>query len=103
MTEKIKKSLNVFHSVLRKEGIPVDTLYVFGSAARGTMHQWSDIDVGVIGPAFGTDRIAETVTLRGLSYDVNPAISPIPLRPEDLQDRYSPIGQAIRREGIEIK
>ena len=101
--EEIEQDLQKFGQKLRQQGIPCDALYLFGSAARGEMHEWSDIDVGVVGNTFDTDRLQETVTLRRLSYDINPAISPIPLRPEDLQDRFSPISQAIKNDGRQIK
>lgn len=98
----IQQKIRDYSTVLQKNNIPFESLFLFGSIARGTPHKWSDIDVAVVGPAFANDGIDETVRLSHLAYDIDPAISPIPLRPEDLEDRFSTIGAAIRREGIRI-
>lgn len=102
MTKQLHQTLTPFIHALRAHHIPVSRLFVFGSAARGTQHAWSDIDVGVVGQAFGPDRFDELVTLYRIAQDVNPAISPVPLRPEDLNDHFSTIAEAIRREGQEV-
>lgn len=102
MTPAHQELVKRYASALRAAGIPIQRVFVFGSAARGTMHQWSDIDVGVVGSPFGKDWVEETVKLQDISWRVDPIISPVPLRPEDLEDRFDTIGEAIRREGEEI-
>lgn len=103
MTQDIQRKIQEFGRVLEENHIPFEALYLFGSNARGTAHEWSDIDVAVVGPSFGNDRIEETVRLRVLSYRVDPAFSPVAMRPEELEDRFSAIGTAIRKEGIQIR
>ena len=103
MKKDIEEKIKRFEKVLEKEEIPFQRLFLFGSAARDTMHEWSDIDVAVVGPAFAKDTIDESVLLRRLAYTIDPALDPFPMRPEDLENRFSSIGVAIRKEGIEIR
>jgi predicted nucleotidyltransferase len=102
MTNDTQDAIRQFAKALEKHAIPCDELYLFGSSARGDAHEWSDIDIGVVGPSFGKDRIEESVALRSLAYTIDPAIAPIPLRPEDLNDRFNTISAAIKREGKKI-
>lgn len=102
MKKDIEEKIKKFEQVLEAKNIPFDSLFLFGSAARDTMHEWSDIDLAVVGPAFGKDSIDESVRLRCLAYTVDPALDPFPMRPEDLEDRFSTIGTAIKKEGIQI-
>ncbi len=102
MNQEIIANLQKYVKALRKQNIPVDELYVFGSTARDQRHVWSDIDVAVVGKAFETDRIEEMMKLQSITCSIDPAISPIPMRPEDLQDRFDTIAQAVRSEGKKI-
>ena len=102
MKKLVQQIARQFSRELKQKNIPFDQVYIFGSAARGTQHEWSDIDVGIVGPAFGQDRIEEAVILRQLAYKIDASLTPIPLRPEDIENRFSTIGSAIRREGIRV-
>lgn len=102
MNKSITETMEKYFQVLQAGDIPVEEMYVFGSTAREQRHEWSDIDVAVIGQAFGTDRIEEMVQLQLLAHGVDPAISPIPLRPEDLNDRFNTIAEAIRKDGKKV-
>jgi predicted nucleotidyltransferase len=102
MTANIQNTAKQFANALKQHNVPFQSLYVFGSAVSGKRHKWSDIDVGVVGPPFGNDRIEETVTLQIIAHKVDPTLAPIPLRPEDMEDRFDPIGMAIRREGKNV-
>lgn len=102
MNQKIIETAQKYAQKIKKEGIPYEKIFIYGSAARGTMRQWSDIDIAVVGPSFGEDIIDEMVKLKSCTYLIDPAISPFPLRPEELEDRFNTIGQAVAREGKEI-
>ena len=39
---------------LRAQGIEVERVYLYGSYLRGTAHEYSDVDVVVISPSFGS-------------------------------------------------
>lgn len=102
MNNDIVQLVARYIAALRAAQIPIERVFVFGSAARGTMRQWSDVDVGVVGKPFAKDRFEEATKLQLIAWDIDPVISPIPLRPEDLADRFYTIGDAIRREGKEV-
>lgn len=41
-----------FSADLRAANVPVDRVILFGSYARGEQHEWSDIDVALVGQSF---------------------------------------------------
>ena len=43
--------------------VPVDGVYLFGSYAKGTADEWSDIDLAVVSPEFGTGMLADARAL----------------------------------------
>ena len=50
--EKVKKEVEEYIEALRAEDLPIQAVYLFGSYAKGTAHQWSDIDLCIISPKF---------------------------------------------------
>ena len=94
-----EKSINRFIAVLRQSGIPFQEVYLYGSYARNKQHEWSDIDLGVITEQFAVDSIEETIQLQLLAHQINPALSPVSIHQEDLNNRYCSLGQTIKKEG----
>jgi len=88
-----------YHQALRDAGIPVEKLILFGSYARGTARQWSDIDLCVVSQTFGKNRHDERIVLMGLTHKIDPMIEPHPYNSKDLQDPYDPIAAEIRKYG----
>lgn len=89
---------------LEFRGIPVSRVVLYGSEARGTAGEWSDIDLVVISPVFDeqdgggfVDVLWEsTLVTRG-------RIEPVPCGERRwLEDTGSPIVEIARREGIEL-
>lgn len=102
MTTTARQSVTKFIAELHHQHIPVEQTYLFGSAARNEQHEWSDIDLAIIGPSFAKDYFEELLQLHRIAQTIDPALSPVPLRPADLLDRFSPIADAIRRDGQEV-
>ena len=98
----IKNQLEQYARVLRERNIPVQKMFLYGSWAKGKQNQWSDIDVAVVSKQFGKDRIDEMVTLRMAAMSINPAISPFPMRLEDMDDRFGIVANAVRKDGKEL-
>ena len=92
------------HDKLRElygERLPGVILY--GSYARGTQTQQSDIDVAVVldgdvKPGLEIDRMIDVVTDLNLEYDT--LISVYPVSASDYRSRQSPLLINLRREGI---
>nr|WP_255419877.1 nucleotidyltransferase domain-containing protein [Moorella sp. Hama-1] len=64
--------------MLRKNHIRVDRAILFGSYASGKAREDSDIDVAIISPDLGRDRIEEMVVLKKLAEQVDYDLSPRP-------------------------
>ena len=89
-----------FKTALENAGIPFSSVIVFGSAARDTMHDHSDIDIAVVGASFKNDRMQEMHELWLLRRPISYKIQPIWFYPEHLQDKYSTLAQEIKKDGI---
>jgi len=85
---------------LKKAKIPLTAVYIFGSAAKGSMHKGSDIDVCIVSPLFGKNRQEERLYLMKLQKGITDLIEPHPFSPEDFIDKYNLLGKEIRRYGL---
>lgn len=70
-------------------------MLIFGSHAKGHSRPDSDIDVAVVSPQFGRDRLKEMMLLRKISLRVDSQIEPIPFSPVGMKDRYSTLANLI--------
>jgi len=101
--KKVKKEINNYIQILKKDKLPIKKVILFGSYAKGTQHKWSDIDLCIISPKFKN-------ALKALHYlgakrkisDVQYVIEPLGFTPKDLQDKYSSLIYEIKTTGIEI-
>ena len=91
-----------YAAAVRKSGLPIIDIYVYGSVANGNVREGSDIDIAVVSAPFGKSRHDENTTLRRVRWDIDLRIEPISLHPEDLENRYSTIGQEVKRHGISV-
>lgn len=92
-----------YKSLLLKRKIPVRSVIVFGSAARGTMHEQSDIDIAVIGTAFLGSRHEEAIAVRKARWPISMKIHPIWLPPDYLENRFSTLAHEIRIPNSDLK
>ena len=89
---------------LLKEGIPVEKAILYGSYARGEENDESDIDVMVVSEIFdrNDDRMVGKTWRIGSSVDAR--IEPYTVgRNRFLNDRFSPLIQIVKNEGLEIR
>lgn len=102
--KEILNKLGRFKKLLERKGIPVSKLLLYGSHARGDDHRDSDIDVCIISPAFGKDRIRERMFLFRQAPFIDPRIEPVSFSPAEYRsNRISPLLHRIRKEAIEVK
>lgn len=92
-------SLDKFLVALRSSGIPLREVYLYGSLVKNEQHAWSDVDLGVVTQPFARDSIEETIKLQNLAHRIDPALSPISLHEEDLNNPYDSLSQTIKLEG----
>lgn len=87
---------------LASQSIPVQKAFIFGSYAKKTADESSDIDVCVVSPALGKDVVDETVFLGQIASRVDLRIEPHPMSPEDFAEKYNPLAYEIRTHGIPL-
>lgn len=80
----------------------MDQAYLFGSYALDKQNQFSDIDICIVSSDFGRDYIEESLKLKNLTNEVDFRISPVPMTPDDMNDKYSTLATEIKSHGIQI-
>ncbi len=98
MIEAYQKAIQ-FIKHLQKIGLPVSAAYIFGSYAKGTADDNSDIDICIISPVFGKDYFSEMVKLRKIALEIDSRIEPVPFSYQDLEDKYDTLAVEIRKFG----
>lgn len=88
-----------YKNLLKKEGIPVEKIILFGSYAKGNPKPWSDLDICVVSKKFGKNGYDEMVYLQKLTTNIDPMIEPHPYHPKDLKNRFDPLAWEIRKHG----
>ena len=71
--------------LLRMKNIRIEKTILFGSCSAGRAHEDSDIDVALIGPDFGRDRIEEMVMLKEIAEEIDYDLSPRPYSVEQFK------------------
>ena len=90
-----------FLSTLNEQGIRVKSAYLYGSYARGTEAEWSDIDVAIVSPDISDDRLEERFRLVKTSALIDSRIEPVPFNAKAFVDE-DPLVWEIKKEGILI-
>ena len=98
----ILEAVNFFSALVRKSGIEIHDIILFGSSVLGTAHPGSDIDIAIISENFtGKDiferalmtKDAEIQTVRKFRV----ALDVLTLSPEEYRDPASLIAGTIRK------
>ncbi len=104
MAENINSILNIiqrYYNIVSRQNINIEKLYLFGSYAKGTADEDSDIDIAVISENFKGDRFLDRRLLVPLRRGIDRRIEPVPFRPEDFKD-YDPLVNEIIKNGMRI-
>ncbi|MBU1130203.1 nucleotidyltransferase domain-containing protein [Patescibacteria group bacterium] len=91
-----------YAKIVVDSGIRIKMMYIFGSRARGGGYKYSDLDISVVSPDFGKDRLSERVRLMGLTRKVSLLIEPHPFSVEDFSDKCNLLAEEIKRTGIRV-
>ena len=96
---KIFKIIKKYISVIRANGYNVDSVYLFGSYAKGKQHSESDIDLAVV--LNKVDNYFDTqVELMKLRRQVNIYIEPHPIAKKDFKSH--PLFKEIVNSGLKV-
>ncbi len=102
LTDSPKNLLVKYGKALSDAHIPVDKMILFGSYAKKTPHQGSDIDVCVVSSIFGQNPFDEMVMLAKIASKIDSLIEPHPYSPTELMDPWDPLAYEIRTHGVSI-
>jgi uncharacterized protein len=95
--QEIKKIITRYIGELDKLGIEVSQIILYGSYAKGSPMEHSDIDVAVISPAFTKlDIFERQEILSRAHHKFNVPLEPIGLTPKQLREK-----QGLAREIVE--
>lgn len=94
-----------FGDLVKKQGIAVQQLLLFGSRARGGWKPWSDVDICVVSSQFGKNVSEEMGLLLRLTVQLRSPfpVEPIPFGPGDLDDKFSTLANEIRKYGVSVE
>src|SRR4030043_606028 len=98
ITRKVKKTVDEYIDVLKKDKLPINKVIIFGSQVKHRARRDSDIDVCVISPKFKDDFEALHYLLMK-SYEVDGLIEPHPFHPKKFVDA-DPLVWEIKRTGV---
>ncbi|PIU73581.1 hypothetical protein COS78_01550 [Candidatus Shapirobacteria bacterium CG06_land_8_20_14_3_00_40_12] len=101
--KKIYKNIALkYASILNKNGINVDALYLFGSRIKGTNDKYSDLDTCIVSKSFGEDRVKNSADLYFYTKNASPLIEPHPFSLTDFKDKSNDFAQEIQKTGVRI-
>lgn len=102
LPKKVLKEVQDYIQILKTDRLPITSVYVFGSYARGKQRKDSDIDVCVISPKFKNSWNALVYLRRKAPSHLGWIIEPLGFSPKDFRDRYSSLIAEIKRHGIKV-
>lgn len=100
-TDSAIKLIRRYIKELNKNNIPIQKAFIFGSYAKGSPKEESDIDIALISTAFTGDRFEDRRKIIPLRRKIDSRIEPMPFRPEDFQKGGVLIDE-IKKTGKEI-
>jgi predicted nucleotidyltransferase len=105
VARSVIESVRIYLRKVNENGIPVSFGVLFGSHARGTSDDQSDIDLLVVSQHFdGKKDKRETSLLWQLTVDTDSRVEPIPVGEREwLDDDSRAIVEIARREGQIVK
>jgi predicted nucleotidyltransferase len=98
--DDLEKIIRIFLDEIQKS-YRLDSAYLFGSHAKGTSNQWSDIDLAVVSPDFSDDLYEERLVLMRLAAEIDDRIEPKPFRPEMFTPN-EPLVDEIQKHGLKL-
>lgn len=84
------------------ENYKVHTIILFGSYAKGTNNESSDIDIAIVTDDFENDIIDEELKLMKLRRKIDTRIEPHLIRVEDYKNAETPFIQEVIDTGIKV-
>ncbi|MCI0469812.1 MAG: nucleotidyltransferase domain-containing protein [Nitrospirae bacterium] len=85
---EIKKIVKRYIAELKKYGLDISAVFLYGSYAKGMQKEYSDIDIAIVSPSFkGMDIFERQMILSKAHHNFGEPIEPIGFTPEQILDR----------------
>ena len=104
----VEKSINteIMESIQKyikkiSEHYKIEAIILFGSYAKGTENEDSDIDIAIISSDF-SDIIEDGAKLIGLTWKIDTRIEPHPITKEDFEKISNPFVKEVVDTGIKV-
>ncbi len=82
---EIKKIVKRYVEKLKRSGIEITTVFLYGSYAKGKPEEYSDIDIAVVSPSFrNMDIFERQIILSKAHHNFGEPIDPIGFTPEQI-------------------
>lgn len=91
-----------FKELLLSKGYPIHRVVLFGSVARDSATENSDIDIAVVTEPFHASRMREGGDILLASKDIDLRIETVTLHPEDFSRPFFTLAHEIERTGVEV-
>ncbi|MCX6155306.1 MAG: nucleotidyltransferase domain-containing protein [Candidatus Kapabacteria bacterium] len=101
ISDKIREIVIKFILEAKKDNISIDQAILFGSYAKGTNHEYSDIDLAVVSDNFEGIRFFDNVKLINAALKSSIDLETHPYRPEDFKED-NPFVKEILEYGVRI-
>ena len=100
ISREIMESIEKYIEKIRQY-YEIEAIILFGSYAKGTENEDSDIDIAVISSDF-KNIIQDGADLIGFTWKIDTRIEPHPIRTEDYENIATPLVQEIINTGIKV-
>lgn len=101
INKEIADIVNKYIAIV-KENYDVVAIILFGSYAKGTEHEDSDIDIAVVTNDIKTDKFDEEVKLTLLRRKIDSRIEPHIIKVEDYENDETPFIVEVKNTGIKV-
>ena len=101
INKEIADIVNKYITIV-KENYDVVAIILFGSYAKGTEHEDSDIDIAVVTNDIKTDKFEEEVKLTLLRRKIDSRIEPHIIKVEDYENDETPFIVEVKNTGIKV-
>ncbi|MFA5995783.1 MAG: nucleotidyltransferase domain-containing protein [Patescibacteria group bacterium] len=101
ISKQVNNSIQEYLTVLKQDCLPINQVWLFGSYAKGTQHQWSDIDLCIISSKFKDPWQAMNYLWSKRIHDDGLTIEPVGFSVKEFKQPSSLI-QEIKQNGIQL-
>lgn len=101
ISDEVVETIKRFLDMVSASGVHLERAILFGSHAKGTASEWSDIDIALVSKDFTGIGFYDRKRVNPFLIKVDSRIEPHPFRPEDFNEE-NPFVNEILKQGIKV-